>query len=196
MLQVYFIYLVMCLSLLSACCVICHSNAVYSVFFLCLCFVSTAILWLYLLAEFFAIILVLVYIGALLVLFLFTIMLIDLKIEYQKNNKFFFFFIFSFFFLVVFFILNYYFGINYLDFLKTDPYMHKNMNLKVPYCLPLEILAICLSVQYLLEFALIGILLLVGIIAAISLTFRGSQNRKVQNIYQQVKQSSNISLFK
>jgi NADH-quinone oxidoreductase subunit J len=58
--------------------VILARNSVYAVLSLVLCFFSSAGLWLLLEAEFLAIILVLVYVGALMVLFLFVVMMVDL----------------------------------------------------------------------------------------------------------------------
>jgi NADH-quinone oxidoreductase subunit J len=57
--------------------VITARNSVYAVLFLVLAFFSSAGLWLLLEAEFLAIILVLVYVGALMVLFLFVVMMVD-----------------------------------------------------------------------------------------------------------------------
>jgi NADH-quinone oxidoreductase subunit J len=58
--------------------VIAARNSVHAVLFLVLAFFSSAGLWLLLEAEFLAIILVLVYVGALMVLFLFVVMMVDL----------------------------------------------------------------------------------------------------------------------
>jgi hypothetical protein len=52
---------------------------VYSALFLIVAFVSSAVLWLLLEAEFLAITLVLVYVGAVMVLFLFVVMMLDIN---------------------------------------------------------------------------------------------------------------------
>nr|VFJ63664.1 MAG: NADH dehydrogenase subunit J [Candidatus Kentron sp. FW] len=54
-------------------------NAVHAVLFLVLAFCTSAGLWLLLEAEFLAITLVLVYVGAVMVLFLFVVMMLDIK---------------------------------------------------------------------------------------------------------------------
>jgi len=54
-------------------------NTIYSALFLVLCFFNTAVLWLLIEAEFLAITLVLVYVGAVMVLFLFVVMMLDVK---------------------------------------------------------------------------------------------------------------------
>jgi len=56
-------------------------NSVHAVLLLVLAFFSTACLWLLLRAEFLAVTLVLVYVGAVMVLFLFVVMMLDVKFE-------------------------------------------------------------------------------------------------------------------
>ena len=48
---------------------------------LVLCFVTSAAIWLLIEAEFLAIVLVLVYVGAVMVLFLFVVMMLDINLE-------------------------------------------------------------------------------------------------------------------
>jgi NADH-quinone oxidoreductase subunit J len=56
-------------------------NPVHSVLLLVLCFFTSAVIWLLLDAEFLAIVLVLVYVGAVMVLFLFVVMMLDVNLE-------------------------------------------------------------------------------------------------------------------
>lgn len=56
-------------------------NPVHSVLFLVLSFFTAAGLWLLLEAEFLGIVLVLVYVGAVMVLFLFVVMMLDINVE-------------------------------------------------------------------------------------------------------------------
>ncbi|MBI5430917.1 MAG: NADH-quinone oxidoreductase subunit J [Nitrosomonadales bacterium] len=60
--------------------VITASNPVHAVLFLVLAFISSAGIWLLLEAEFLAITLVLVYVGAVMVLFLFVVMMLDINL--------------------------------------------------------------------------------------------------------------------
>ena len=55
-------------------------NPVKSALFLVLAFFSAACLWITLEAEFLAIVLVLVYVGAVMVLFLFVVMMLDINV--------------------------------------------------------------------------------------------------------------------
>ena len=59
--------------------VVCMRNPVYAVMFLVTCFVTSAAIWLMLEAEFLAMTLVLVYVGAVMVLFLFVVMMQDIE---------------------------------------------------------------------------------------------------------------------
>jgi NADH-quinone oxidoreductase subunit J len=56
-------------------------NSVHAALLLVLCFFTSAALWLLLQAEFLAIALILVYVGAVMVLFLFVVMMLDIKSE-------------------------------------------------------------------------------------------------------------------
>ena len=65
----------------SAIFIITARNAVHAVLCMVLCFFTSAALWLLLEAEFLAIVLVLVYAGAVMVLFLFVVMMLDVNLE-------------------------------------------------------------------------------------------------------------------
>jgi len=66
---------------IAAVCVITVRNPVHSALFLVLAFFTAAALWILLRAEFLAIALVLVYVGAVMVLFLFVVMMLDINLE-------------------------------------------------------------------------------------------------------------------
>ena len=66
--------------------VILARNAVYSALLLVLCFFVSAVIWLMLDAEFLGIVLVLVYVGAVMVLFLFVVMMLDINIEELRKG--------------------------------------------------------------------------------------------------------------
>ena len=61
-------------------------NPVHSALFLVLAFVQSAALWLLIEAEFLAIVLVLVYVGAVMVLFLFVVMMLDINVEELRKG--------------------------------------------------------------------------------------------------------------
>jgi NADH-quinone oxidoreductase subunit J len=61
-------------------------NPVHAALFLVLAFVTSAALWLLLEAEFLAITLVLVYVGAVMVLFLFVVMMLDLNVARLREG--------------------------------------------------------------------------------------------------------------
>ena len=72
--------------LLAALRVITARNPVHSAMFLVLSFFTAAGIWLLLRAEFLAIALVLVYVGAVMVLFLFVVMMLDINIERLREG--------------------------------------------------------------------------------------------------------------
>ena len=77
MAAVFFFYLFSAFAVASAVMVISSRNPVHSVLFLILCFFNAAGLFILLGAEFLAMILVVVYVGAVAVLFLFVVMMLD-----------------------------------------------------------------------------------------------------------------------
>jgi NADH-quinone oxidoreductase subunit J len=66
--------------------VILARNPVHAALFLVLAFVTAACIWLLLYAEFLAATLVLVYVGAVLVLFLFVVMMLDINIDRLREG--------------------------------------------------------------------------------------------------------------
>src|SRR5574342_1204865 len=66
--------------------VITARNPVHAAMFLVLAFFTSAAIWLLLRAEFLAIALVLVYVGAVMVLFLFVVMMLDINLERLREG--------------------------------------------------------------------------------------------------------------
>jgi NADH-quinone oxidoreductase subunit J len=66
--------------------VILSRNPVYSALLLVLCFFNSAVIWILLDAEFLGIVLVLVYVGAVMVLFLFVVMMLDVNLERLRSD--------------------------------------------------------------------------------------------------------------
>ena len=66
--------------------VVLSRNPVYSALLLVLCFFNSAVIWILLDAEFLGIVLVLVYVGAVMVLFLFVVMMLDINLEQLRKD--------------------------------------------------------------------------------------------------------------
>lgn len=79
--QTILFYLFSAVLLFAALRVITARNPVHSVLYLVLSFFQMAAIWLLLRAEFLAIVLVLVYVGAVMVLFLFVVMMLDINLD-------------------------------------------------------------------------------------------------------------------
>ena len=79
-------YLFSTVILLSSLMVISSKNPVHSVLFLILTFFNAAGLFVILHAEFLAMILIIVYVGAVAVLFLFVVMMLDVNFTKSKEN--------------------------------------------------------------------------------------------------------------
>jgi len=81
-----FFYLFSLVLLIAAFRVVTARNPVHAVLFLMLSFSQAAAIWLILKAEFLAITLVLVYLGAVMVLFLFVVMMLDIRIDALRQS--------------------------------------------------------------------------------------------------------------
>ena len=81
-----FFYLFSVVLLFAAFRVVTARNPVHAVLYLMLAFSQASAVWLLLKAEFLAIVLVLVYLGAVMVLFLFVVMMLDLNVDHLRQN--------------------------------------------------------------------------------------------------------------
>ncbi len=84
--QAFLFYLFGTITVLAALRMITVRNPVHAALFLVLTFVSAAALWLLLEAEFLGMLLVLVYVGAVMVLFLFVVMMLDINIAQMREG--------------------------------------------------------------------------------------------------------------
>jgi NADH-quinone oxidoreductase subunit J len=161
--------------------VIVSRNAVYSALSLVLCFVTSAAIWLLIQAEFLAVVLVLVYVGAVMVLFLFVVMMLDVNLEELREG----FVRYAWLgWLTAAAVIVEIVGVLWNKSLGVD------IN-KVPvpvagdYSNTRE-LGLVLYTKYLYPFELAAVLLLVAIVAAIALTMRRRPGLKVQDVTKQV----------
>ena len=81
-----FFFLFAAVLLIAALRVVTARNPVHAVLFLMLAFSQAAAIWLLLQAEFLAVALVLVYLGAVMVLFLFVVMMLDIRIDQMRQG--------------------------------------------------------------------------------------------------------------
>ena len=79
-------YVLSAILVISAIGVISTRNPVFSALALVLCFVTSAAIWLLIEAEFLAVVLVLVYVGAVMVLFLFVVMMLDIDLAELRQG--------------------------------------------------------------------------------------------------------------
>ena len=85
LIQILF-YLFSTILVISAIGVISTRNPVFSALALVMCFVTSAAIWLLIEAEFLAVVLVLVYVGAVMVLFLFVVMMLDIDLAELRQG--------------------------------------------------------------------------------------------------------------
>jgi NADH-quinone oxidoreductase subunit J len=86
MIETIIFYVFAVATVTSACAVVTVRNPVHAVLFLVLTFFTSAVIWMTLEAEFLAISLVLVYVGAVMVLFIFVVMMLDINVARMREG--------------------------------------------------------------------------------------------------------------
>lgn len=161
--------------------VIAARNPVHSVLSLVLCFVTSAAIWLLFEAEFLAVVLVLVYVGAVMVLFLFVVMMLNVDFEQLRGG-------FTRYawlgWITAAVVIVEIVGVVTAKRLGVDV-SRGAAPLPADYS-NTEALGHVLYTEYVYAFELAGMLLLVAIVAAITLTMRRRVGLKVQNVSRQV----------
>ncbi len=156
-------------------------NPVHSAMFLVLAFFNSAVLWLLMEAEFLAIILVLVYVGAVMVLFLFVVMMLDINFEKMREGMTRYAPLGIVIALVMVLEIAHVGGIKAEGFGRfTTPVPHA-----ADYSNTKELGAV-LYTDYVYPFELAAVLLLLAIVSAITLTMRRRPGVKVQDIRKQI----------
>ena len=161
--------------------VIMVKNPVHAAMLLVLCFFTSANIWLLIEAEFLAVVLVLVYVGAVMVLFLFVVMMLDINVEAMRAR------VTRYAVaggivagIVVFEIVS----VVWTRSMGID--VTNGAQMKPPGYSNTAELGKMLYTDYVYPFELAAVLLLIAIVAAISLTMRKRPGLKYQNVAKQV----------
>ena len=173
-------YMFAAITVLAALRVITARNPVYAALFLVLAFCSSAGVWILLEAEFLAITLVLVYVGAVMVLFLFVVMMLDINLE-QLREGFWRWFPFGAL-LAVIMVFQMIWVLGNRQTAETGAQVIKHA---ANYSNTKE-LGRLIYTDYVYPFELAAVLLLVAIVAAIALTLRRRKDVKSQEPNKQV----------
>ena len=181
------------LLIISAIGVVTVNNPVKSAIYLVFAFFTSAVLWLLLNAEFLAIILILVYVGAVMVLFLFVVMMLDINISELKEGFVNYLPIGSIVFLITTALLITFFQTQFAD-------VDKNIinEIKIIGDDNTKNLGYLLYTEYILAFEISAIILLLGIVSAITLTHQKNPANKYQIPSEQVniKKEDRIKIIK
>ena len=186
-------YLFSSVAVLSALMVISAKNPVHSVLFLILSFVNTSGLFVLLGAEFLAMILVVVYVGAVAVLFLFVVMMLDINFIKLREG----FLQYLPFGALLGIVLIAELGILFL----TKSFSQNNLIIysKFPAIAEVEntkMLGSVLYTKYFFLFQISGLILLVAMIGSITLTLRYKNKSKKQIIYNQNNLDTSQAIIK
>ena len=191
-----FFYFFSIITVFSAIMVIISKNTIYSVFFLILVFVSVSILFIMIGAEFLGMIMLIVYVGAVAVLFLFVVMMLNIveQVTKRSSRKGFINYISvgsivgAIIFLELLVVIG---GWKYKG--TFIPLSDININVDLSNT---HVLGNILYTDYIHLFQIAGMILLVAMIGAITLTFSKRENIKRQNYFEQIQRekTSAVSL--
>ena len=185
-----FFYLFAGVCVASAVMVIASRNPVHSVLFLILAFVNASGLFVLMGAEFLAMMLIVVYVGAVAVLFLFVIMMLDVDFVELREG--------FIQYLPVGIVIG---GIFLFELLLTVSYriITPGTTKTITAAIPIDVtnteaLGLVLYTKYIHYFQLSGMVLLVAMIGAIVLTLRSREGVRRQKIAQQIGRRRELSL--
>lgn len=201
LLQVIF-YIFAGLTVLSALMVITQNNPVRCILFLVFAFFTSSVLWMLLGSEFLALILVLVYVGAVMTLFLFVVMMLNIDIESMKKQMLWYLpFGLILIALLVGLLMQAVPKGSFTSSVRATHQQVPAVSLPVPSEPTLsntEALGMVLYTDYVFAFELAAVILLVAIIAAITLVHRGPIRSKRQDIVKQImtRRNDRVTLIK
>ena len=160
--------------------VITARNPVHAALFLVLAFFTASGVWILLQAEFLAMALVLVYVGAVMVLFLFVVMMLDINLDRLREGFWSYLPLGSIIALLMVAEMGLVLGGNYLGLFESSVRQTGADESNV------QAVGRLMFTEYVYPFELASVILLVGIVAAVALTQRGKRKNKAVNPSQQV----------
>jgi len=189
-----FFYFFSTIAVFAATMVIVSRNTVYSVFFLILVFISISILFIMIGAEFLGMIMLIVYVGAVAVLFLFVVMMLNITEQLTErssrkgliNNISVGSIIGVIIFLELLVVIG---GWKYKG--TFVPLFSTNLNLDISNT---HALGNILYTDYIHLFQISGMILLVSMIGAITLTFSRRENIKRQSYFDQIQREKDSAV--
>lgn len=185
-----FIFSIIILS--SSLMVVLVQNSVYSVLFLVLSFISAAGLLLMFECEFLALMFIIVYVGAIAVLFLFIVMMLDIKIVTSNKDAVKYFpvglTLGGIFLIEILLIVNENFKKNFYSVSEINN-VYVNWFDKLDTFSDIESLGQLLFTQYVVQFLIAGNILLLATIAVVVLTINTRSKQKTQNIFKQISRT-------
>jgi NADH-quinone oxidoreductase subunit J len=166
--------------------VLMSNNSVHSVLYLILCFFHAAVILFLFNVEFLGLAFIIIYVGAIAVLFLFVVMMLNVKednivIRLQE-----------FFLPIIFFIIFYFFLKNIFSNWDTDNFYFYSF---LDDLTNINILGQLLYNHSLIEILIAGFVLLIAIIGPVILTLNFNNNTKSIVSYRQLSRSDNVITF-
>lgn len=179
--QTLLFYVFSAVMVLATFCVITSRNPVHAVLYMMLAFFQAAAIWLLLKAEFLALVLILIYVGAIMVLFLFVLMMINFDAQTARQGFWKYFPLAAIIGVTFSIELGAIFVINYRNITQALPVVGADGNVLPATVANTNALGQMLYSHYLYPVQIAAALLLLGIIAAIALTLRSRKDSYYQS---------------
>jgi NADH-quinone oxidoreductase subunit J len=204
--EMFFFFFFSSIVLASYIFVIYSKNTVFSLFFLFLVFVNSSGLLLLSEIEFLAFMLIIIYVGAITILFLFVIMMLDIPVQKKKEFS-------NFGYIPILSLITFIFFVEtilmfsknftlYYHMIVSSPlhsYFFFKIDLinKLDFITNIETLGQILYTYYSIFFLMAGIILLIALIGAVALTKKEIRKKKLlqNNLFKQVSRNSFIAIF-
>lgn len=186
--QAILFYLFSAVLISSSICVVVARNTVHSVLFLILGFLNAAGLFMLLQAELIAMSLVIVYVGAVAVLFMFVVMMLDINFQNLREG------VGRYGVVAVLLGLVFAIELGFVSWYWQPPVVEKSHMLAAGSLTNAHALGQILYTEYVLVFQLAGMILLVAMIGAIVLTLRHRDDVRRQDPRKQVLRNASDTL--
>ena len=203
--ETYLFKLFSLLLIINSLMVVLSKNTIYSVLFLILSFLVSSCILILLECDFLSLIFLIIYVGAISILFLFVVMMLNIKITNSSKD------IFKYLpignliggillFEIMLYIYNFFENNHYLDSINNEasPYLYfftdsyTNYFEKIDFLTNVEVIGQVLYTLYVVQFLLAGIILVVAVIGVVVLTVENNNNslhNKNQIMFKQLSRS-------
>lgn len=183
-------YILTLLFIITSVLIFISNNPVHSVLFLILSFCLAAIILFMFEVEFLGLLFIMVYVGAVAILFLFVVMMINTKKTIRKTLSYSNYVTIIFFITILFIKLSFTFNHVFFNQSDDDVIFHYFKPITFEFLSNMEVLGQALYNNYNFTVLIAGFILLIALVGCIRLTIDFKENKKVNKSYKQLSKNS------